>query len=66
MNLNIKMTRIKRGIKQEELSKMIGVSRSKLSMLENGKFSNLTYPLMFKISKALGVSVQELFFDKEN
>ncbi|MGV3027069.1 helix-turn-helix transcriptional regulator [Clostridium thermobutyricum] len=66
MNLNIKMTRIKRGIKQEELSKMIGVSRSKLSMLENGNFSNLTYPLMFKISKALGVSVQELFFDKEN
>lgn len=66
MNSIIKIERIKRNIKQEDLSKRLGSSRCKLSALENGNFKNLTYPLMIEIAKVFNCTVQELFFKDED
>lgn len=66
MGLKLKIARIKKGMKQDELCKIVGISRSTLSQLENEKISNPSRDLMIKLSNALDVSVIDLFFDKEN
>lgn len=57
----IKAARIKKGINQDELCKMISISRSTLSKIENGEHDPKR-SLMIKMSEALDTSVQELFF----
>lgn len=51
--------------KAYEFAKKMGISRQYLTMLETGKAKNPSRELMIKISNALGVSVQELFFSDE-
>lgn len=65
MGLNLKIARIKKGMKQGELCKIVGISRSTLSLLENDKIANPSKDLMIKLSKALDVPVMELFFSDE-
>lgn len=60
MGINIKVARIRKGMKQDDLCKLISISRSTLSKLENGE-CDPKRSLMIKISNALDVSVQELF-----
>ena len=63
MNYNVKFARINKQLTQEELCKLIGISRNKLSAIENGNFKTLSYELMVKLSDVLDVSIQELFFN---
>lgn len=60
LNENIHRLRKERGMTQEELAKLVGVSKSTISNYEN----DMTRPACSKLSKiadALGVTVPELF-----
>jgi putative repressor protein len=60
----IKAIREKKGISQEELSKLSGVSRSLIAELEgNAKYSP-TVNTLRKIADALNVKVQALFLQE--
>jgi transcriptional regulator with XRE-family HTH domain len=56
---NLKKLRIKKDISQIELARMLGVDRSFVSNIENGK-NNPTLSTITNLAKALGVSTNEL------
>lgn len=58
----IKKYREKKKISKSELARMINVSPSYITMLENGRKSNPSEDVIFKISIALGVTRQELLY----
>ena len=64
MNNRIKEIRNAKGIKQEELSKMLGVSRQTISSLENGRY-NPSIILAFKIAKLFDMAIEEIFIYEE-
>ncbi|KMQ49320.1 hypothetical protein CHISP_3767 [Chitinispirillum alkaliphilum] len=49
---------------QEELGRAVGLSRSSISMLENGKRLP-TLIQAYRLSKQLNTTIEELFFGKE-
>lgn len=63
MNI-LKAELIKRDIKMKDFAKEVGISPVHLSRIARGKNSPRK-DLMIKISKALGISVQELFFSDD-
>ncbi len=56
---NLKKLRIKKDISQIELARILGVDRSFVSNVENGK-NNPTLSTLRKIARALGVSTSGL------
>ncbi len=56
---NLKKLRIKKDISQIELARILGVDRSFVSNIENGK-NNPTLSTITNLAKALGVSANEL------
>lgn len=56
---NLKKLRIKKDISQIELARILGVDRSFVSNIENGK-NNPTLSTITSLVKALGVSTNEL------
>ena len=64
MNNRIEEIRNAKGIKQEELSKMLGVSRQTISSLENGRY-NPSIILAFKIAKLFDMAIEEIFIYAE-
>lgn len=54
----IKSLREKKGISQEKLAEMTGLSRVSISNLENGKTLEVKVSTLRKIALALGVSVE--------
>ena len=60
----IRLLRKEKNISQEELAKKCGVTRQTINAIENNKYDP-TLALAFKLSKVLGVTVDELFiYDK--
>ena len=64
MKNRIEEIRKERGIRQEELAKMLGVSRQTVSSLENGRY-NLSIALAFKVARYFGMSIEEIFIYEE-
>lgn len=62
MGYRIKEEREKRNMTQEQLAEESGVSRGTISALENGTSSVTTTKTLSSIAKALGVSIESLFF----
>jgi transcriptional regulator with XRE-family HTH domain len=56
---NLKEIRLDKGITQTSIAKALGVDRSFVSNIENGK-TNPTLSTITNIAKALGVSTNEL------
>ncbi len=56
----LKLIREQSEITQRELSKMSGVSYSTLTKLETGIIKNPSFQVIFKISKALEIKVDDL------
>ncbi|MGI6238049.1 MAG: helix-turn-helix domain-containing protein [Christensenellales bacterium] len=52
--------RIQRGISQEVLSGLAGVSRSHLTMIENGR-KTMRIDTLWNIAGALGIKLSDLF-----
>lgn len=56
----IRQVRTDRGITQRELSKMSGVSYSTLTKLETGVIKNPSFVVIYKITKALDMKLDDL------
>ena len=63
--MEVKIARIKKGLTQKELCKIVKTSPKKLVEIERGNYNKVSRELMIKISKALNTSVQELFFNED-
>ncbi|MBQ8458916.1 helix-turn-helix transcriptional regulator [bacterium] len=63
---NIKKIRLAKKLTQETIYLESGISRSHIAMIESGK-RDITVSALFKISRALGISMSEIFkFDDIN
>lgn len=60
LNNNIKMYRAAKNISQDQLAKIVGVTRQTISAGEKKKYSP-TLELAFKISKVLDRTIEEVF-----
>ena len=63
--MNLKLARIKKGLTQRELGKLVGLSNVTISHIENSNSDNVTKSIMIKIAAALDTTVQALFFSDE-
>lgn len=64
MNLNLKIARLKKGLSQDDVCRLSGIGRTTLSKLENGE-GDPKLSVMLKLSGVLEISIEELFFSKE-
>lgn len=64
MGYRIKEFRESLGMTQEELARKSGVSRGTISAMENGASKETTTRTLVKIARALGKSVDNIFFDE--
>jgi putative transcriptional regulator len=62
MKNNVKMTRIKASITQEQLAKKVGVTRQTIGLIEKGKY-NPSLQLCIAIAKELNKTLDELFWE---
>jgi len=60
MKNNIKELRKGKGIRQEDLAEILGVTRQTIIAIENNKYDP-TLELAMKISEFFGISVNEIF-----
>ena len=58
--MKVKITRIKKKIKQQELAAMVGISREYLRHIENDE-ANPSVKIALKIASLLDTTVEELF-----
>ena len=63
MKNDIKLLRAQIGLSQAELAKNLGVSRQTVISIENDKYDP-SLPLAFKLSKVLGLKIEEIFSDE--
>jgi len=56
----IEEIRNEKGLRQDELAKLMGVSRQTISSLENGRY-NPSILLAHKIAEYFGMTIEELF-----
>ena len=64
MKNRIEEIRNERGIRQDELAKLMGVSRQTISSLENGRY-NPSILLAHKIAQFFGMSIEDVFLFEE-
>lgn len=64
MKNRIEEIRKEKGINQEELAKIMGVSRQTISSLENGRY-NPSIMLAYKIARYFDMSIEEVFIFEE-
>jgi len=65
MKNNLRVERAIKNITQEELSKVIGVTRQAINAVELNKYVPSTF-LALKLSRFFGKSVNEIFFLEES
>lgn len=67
MGMNLKIARIKKGIKQIDLARKIHVSPATLIKWEKGvELDNIRLGIMKKMAELLDSSIEELFLSNEN
>ena len=64
MKNRIEELRAAKGIRQDELAVMLGVSRQTISSLENGRY-NPSITLAYKIAKLFEMKIEEVFLFEE-
>ncbi|RSK29082.1 transcriptional regulator [Bacillus sp. HMF5848] len=60
-NIKLKMARTEKDLSQEELAKLVGVTRQTIGLIELGKY-NPTLSLCIAICKALSKTLDDLFW----
>ena len=60
----LKEHRVRLGVNQSEMGKLVGASRQTISLIERGDYSP-SVTLALKIAKVCGVSVEEIFSYEE-
>lgn len=61
-NARIKAARVVKGLTQTDLANMVGVTRQTIGAIERGDY-NPTIQLCIRICKALGRTLDELFWE---
>ena len=64
MKNRLEEIRNERGIKQDELAKVLEVSRQTISSIENGRY-NPSIILAFKIARFFDMTIEEIFIYEE-
>jgi putative transcriptional regulator len=64
-NKRMKIARVECELSQEQLAEKVGVTRQTIGMIEMGKF-NPSLNLCAAICKALGKTLDELFWEEDN
>ncbi len=64
MKNRIEEIRKERGIRQEELAQVLGVSRQTISSLETGRYNPSIF-LAHKIAQHFGMTIEEVFIFEE-
>jgi putative transcriptional regulator len=62
-NKKMKMARLEMDMNQENLAKVVGVTRQTIGMIESGKY-NPTLNLCISICKALNKTLDDLFWEE--
>jgi DNA-binding XRE family transcriptional regulator len=62
---NLKKLRTKLGLTQAQLAELVGIARVSIVAIENGRFLP-TIETALHISKALGISIEQIFWLKED
>ena len=65
MRNRVKELRKQAGLRQEDLARMLGVSRQTIIAIENNKYDS-TLALAMKLAHLLGLHVDEIFFMEES
>lgn len=60
----LKHLRERQGLSQEELGKLLDVSRQTINAIENERYDP-SLPLAFKIARQFKVKIEEIFFASE-
>ena len=63
-NLRLKSARAAKDLSQDDLAKLCGVSRQTISAIEKGDY-NPTIRLCIAICKALGVTLDDIFWEED-
>ena len=63
-NLRMKAARVSKDLSQDQLARMIGVSRQTINAIEKGDY-NPTIRLCINICKVLELTLNDLFWDGE-
>ncbi|MHB9093508.1 MAG: helix-turn-helix transcriptional regulator [Eubacteriales bacterium] len=64
MKNKIKLARVEKGLTQEELADLVGVTRQTIGLIEAGKY-NPTVKLCLLLGKSLGKSLDDIFWLEE-
>ena len=64
MKNKVRQLRKEKGLTQEQLAEIIGVSRQTINAIEKEKFDP-SLPTAFKMGKIFGLPVETLFSDEE-
>lgn len=60
MKNKIRDLRTEKGLRQEDLGELIGVSRQTINAIEKGKYDP-SLPTAFRLAQALNKSIEEIF-----
>jgi putative transcriptional regulator len=63
-NLKLKIARVEKDLSQQELADQVEVTRQTIGLIEKGKY-NPTLNLCLKISKVLGKTLNDLFWEAD-
>lgn len=64
LGISLKHIRLEKGLTQEMLAEKVGIHPTYVGKIESGK-NNISVKMLFKVSRALGVKLPEIFsFDK--
>jgi len=63
--MRLKLARVEKDLSQEELAKIVGVSRNTIGLIEAGKY-NPSLNLCICICKALSRTLNDLFWEEEH
>jgi len=63
-NIRLKVARVEKDLSQDDLARIVGVSRQTIGLIELGKY-NPSLSLCIAICKALSRTLNDLFWDEE-
>ena len=63
-NIRMKVARVERGWTQQDLADQVEATRQTIGLIEKGEY-NPTLKLCLRISKALGRTLDQLFWEEE-
>lgn len=63
-NLKLKVARVEKDLSQDELAKLVGVSRQTIGLIEKGTY-NPSLKLCISICKVLSKTLDELFWEDD-